>query len=470
MRLEVENTLIIRGESLSARVYDPSIHDYDQLQLEILTTGVENPTSKLGFGTTPNRVEDSCGEVGINTENLESGIYEIGLVRSHSPNKRDLAERIDFLPGRDYARTFFEVADSGVNRRSQAELSEQIKSKEADIERIFLQPIDLTVGSTAVRREDAVFVFVKDILIGTRTRLGNFEILPTGSGLDSKECIDFVNAFLASRTNTGLAFTYDENHQQRSRSATPVCVVHFPNLQTTSPEEVRDYAVSLSNRLLLALALIRDAGGEVFDVVVFDRRSRTAVNYSVTESYVGNMLTGGLAGESADSLRTYLNGLQLDPMSRFLVELYRQARREKSIDYQYVRYWQILEILAEGENYDSTTDLLDFDGNRMMDGSRPRKCKGSIHIAFALLRDAGIGTSESAWKNVNVWFAFRSAVTHHGSVERFNELARAHVRDWAMEAMEQIANTGHDSFLWSLKEDVKLILMRRLVQSSGNGP
>jgi len=184
--------------------------------------------------------------------------------------------------------------------------------------------------------------------------------------------------------------------------------------------------------------------------------------------YIGNLLTGHLAGESADSLEVYLGGLSRDPMNSFLVGLYKEAMRDRNPDFQYVRFWQILETMAENKNYDPTSPLLDYEGNEMMDGNQLRKSNGSINIVFRMLRDADIGSTNTTWKNVNVWFAFRNAVAHHGSVARYSELSRPAVKAWAELAHTEIAKTpGHDLFLRELQEDTKLLLMRRLVGNTG---
>ena len=194
-------------------------------------------------------------------------------------------------------------------------------------------------------------------------------------------------------------------------------------------------------------------------------RLRRNTQYS---TYVGNLLTGHLSGESPESLEAYLGGLSRLPINGFLVGLYREARRDRSPDFQYVRFWQILETMAESNNYDPTSPLLDYEDNVLMDGNQPRQCKGSINIVFRLLRDNGIGSTDETWKNVNVWFAFRNAVAHHGSVARYHELSRATVKAWAELGHKEIANAlGHDRFLWELKENAKLLLMRRLVENAG---
>ena len=244
--------------------------------------------------------------------------------------------------------------------------------------------------------------------------------------------------------------------------------MHFPAIISSSIGEVLDYCIEQTSKLLLVLSLSRDAGGIAFEVVALDLRSGNATKFSISSPYVGNLLTGHLSGESSERLEAYLGGLSRDPINGFLVGLYREARRDRSPDFQYVRFWQILETMAESRNYDPTSPLLDYEGNVLMDENQPRQCKGSVNIVFRLLCDTGIGSTDETWKKVNVWFAFRNAVAHHGSVARYTELSRATVRAFAELGHEEIAKTpGHDRFLWELKEDAKLLLMRRLVGNAG---
>jgi hypothetical protein len=132
-----------------------------------------------------------------------------------------------------------------------------------------------------------------------------------------------------------------------------------------------------------------------------------------------------------------------------------------------VRFWQILETMAEGRNYDASAVLCDYAGNPMTDNGQLRLLKGSVNTVFNLVREEQVGDTETTWKNVNVWFAFRNAVAHHGAISRYESLSRESVREWARIGHEELQGTpDHDGFLWTLKEDVKLLLMRQLVRTA----
>ena len=99
-----------------------------------------------------------------------------------------------------------------------------------------------------------------------------------------------------------VEFDYDDSARQASRNAHPVCIVHFPHIIAESPVACREHCQKVTERLLLALALTRDAPGTVFDVVVVPHEAGAAVKYAVVDSYVGNALVGNLAGEDFASV------------------------------------------------------------------------------------------------------------------------------------------------------------------------
>lgn len=468
IEVKLAESYVVKGNRLSIHVLHPEVFEYRQLQVEVFDVGVPNPSPRLGFGTTPTRLEDHAAQAEIDSQHLPLGTYEIRLIRLHDPIDSSLAPQVDFMPRKDFKRQLFEVVASPESQRTASDLLAEVQQREAELERRFLSPVDIRKPESSNASEYCVFVFIRDMLIGTAIRFRHFELMPTQSGLDSRDPLDFVNWFLRERTLTGLQFIYEDGLAEKSRQSNPVCVVHFPSIVSSSIEEVRDYCIEQTSKLLLVLSLSRDAGGIAFEVVALDRRIGNATKFSIYSTYVGNLLTGHLSGESPESLEAYLGGLSRLPINGFLVGLYREARRDRSPDFQYVRFWQILETMAESNNYDPTSPLLDYEDNVLMDGNQPRQCKGSINIVFRLLRDNGIGSTDETWKNVNVWFAFRNAVAHHGSVARYHELSRATVKAWAELGHKEIANAlGHDRFLWELKENAKLLLMRRLVENAG---
>jgi len=466
-KISLSHHSIRRGEALSAHLEIETAISCDQMQAEVYTVGVLNPEFKLGIGTTPTIVGERAFQISIPTETLQPGFYEIPIISLQSSLDSENPECVSILARKSGERLLFEVFLDRSDVKTKDEMYDEILRLEDDIEDKFAEP--LLISSTKGKSSGfAVFVFVRDLLVGTRIRFSNFELLPTNSGLESIDTFNFVNEFVMNNTATNACFEYTADARLASVQANPVCVVHFPNIEAESEDQARHYCVSKTNSLLLALALVRDAGGSVFDVVMFGYDSNQATKFAITDSYTGNLLTGSFAGENAETLHKYLFCLEVDSLEAFLAQLFRQARREKHVDFQYVRLWQILEILAEGECYDPKDNLIDFEGNFIYnDDGTHRLQKGSINCVYALLRDSKIGSSKSTWEKVNMWFAIRSAVAHFGSVSQFHKLGRQSIIDWAIRANKEISKTpGQDQLLWELKEDVKLLLRRRLVSKA----
>lgn len=373
IEVELTESHVVKGNRLRVRVSHPEVFKYRQLQVEVFDVGVANPSPRLGFGTTPTRWADHVAQAEIDSQHLPLGTYEIRLIRLHDPIDSSLVYQVDFMPRKDFKRQLFEVVASPESQRTASVLLAEVQQREAELESKFLSPIDIRKPESSNASEYCVFVFVRDVLIGTAIRFRNFELVPTQSGLDSRDPLDFVNCFLRERTLTGLQFVYDDGLAERSRQSNPVCVVHFPSIVSSSIEKARDYCIEQTSKLLLALSLSRDAGGIAFEVVALDRRIGKATKFSISSPYVGNLLTGHLSGESSESLEAYLGGLSRDPINGFLVGLYREARRDRSPDFQYVRFWQILETMAESNNYDPISPLLDYEDNVLMDGNQPRQ-------------------------------------------------------------------------------------------------
>jgi hypothetical protein len=465
--ISLSRSSVLKGEPITLRLtFRPEV-EYGQMQVEVFTAGVANPSNALGFGTVPQHPVDGQVAVDIDTQHLRVGVYEIGLVRLHSPTASSAAPQLDFVSGRDFPRQVFEVREPADSPRTPEQLLTHVVHLEQEHTRRFTAVVDVREDRSSPGEEFAGLVFVRDILVGVGMRFDHFEIVPTNTGLDTEDAVRFVNTFLQERTVTGIAFEYDVATRENARRTNPVCVLHFPAVLAKDVEAARDYCAEKANTLLLALSLSRDAGGVVFEIVLVSRKNGQAVKYGIASPYVGNLLTGGLSGENFESVRTYLSGITVSDTNRFLVSLYREARGERSRDFQYVRLWQILETMAEGRNYDASVVLCDYAGNPMTDNGQVRLLRGSVNTVFNLFREEQVGDTGTIWKHVNIWFAFRNAVAHHGAISRYESLSRESVREWARIGHEELQRTpDHDGFLWMLKEDVKLLLMRQLVMSA----
>ena len=85
MKITLNKISIKKGEKGKINLVNSLIESYDQLQVEIFDTGKINSKSILGFGVTPTKKSKDTYDIDFNTDNLDFGIYEIKLIRLHSP-------------------------------------------------------------------------------------------------------------------------------------------------------------------------------------------------------------------------------------------------------------------------------------------------------------------------------------------------------------------------------------------------
>ena len=474
MKITLDKISIKKGEKGKINLVNSLIESYDQLQVEIFDTGKINSKSILGFGVTPTKKSKDTYDIDFNTDNLDFGIYEIKVIRLHSPISENIkSETVDFIGGKEFQRLFFEVNNYENEIINSKDLENSILKIEQENENTFLKGITLT--NTDKNESYAVFVLIKGLKIGVRYRLDKFEILPTNKGLDAIDELNFTNTFLKEQTRTNLIFPYNENIALKSQNENPVAIVHFPKIISDNIQNINEFVNAKIKYLLQSFSLIRGADAEIFDLIVVNLKNGEGTRFSVSHSYKGNLLLGGLAGESPESLELHINNLEKNSFNSLLVNLHKEALKENNIDFKFLRYWNILETLAESKNYSKNDNLLDYDNQIIYKKENdeisldkngnpiPLKINGSLNKVYNLFRESKFGNTNDTLENTKMWLGLRNSVAHFGTISAYNKLGNPRDKKYAEKAFKIIEkNKGHNQILFNLKEDVKLLLMREL--------
>lgn len=468
--ISIGRTNILRGEIQKLFLVNDQVCNYSQVQVEVFNTGVPNPKSVLGFGTNPEKIEPNKYFVSFNTSTFNEGIYEIKLLRLHTPIIEGFDEQKDYHGGKDFNRIFFKVTQTDEAPIKESELMNFVIEKEKENEKQFLSEINISKSENP--DEYTAFVLVKGLKTGIRYRLNNIEVFPLNKGLDSVDTFSIANHFLKYYTRTGSSFDYNEEVSQEYQSQNPVSIVHFPKIISDKIDDVVNFAHKKTEYLLQAFSLIRGASANIFNILVVDINKSKIFRFLPPELYIGNMLTGGLSGENPSVLNAYMSSLESDSFKSLLVSLHKEALSEKNESFVFLRFWNILETLAENKNYDSEADLLDFNGNIIYENSNPsapqvpKKIKDSPNInkVYNLIKEHKIGNTEEVFDNVKMWLGLRNATAHFGSIYNYEQLGSSRDKRFVKKAIEIIqAAKGHNPILLRLKEDVKMILMNELL-------
>lgn len=472
LQYDPEDTIIITLNS-------DQVFNFDQIQVEIFNTCTPNPKSVFSMGTMPVHVKDSSFSVSCRIKSFKAGIYEVKHVKLHSPkDENHKPEFIDFYGEINYPRILFKVnASLDEAHQSSLNLLEFVQNWEKSHEALFNQGIQLE--NTSRSNSFAVFVVINGLKIGNKYRLENYEFIPLPFGLQAYDSLNVTNRFIRDFTRVNFLFEYTEQLDLQTQQNNPICIAHFPKIVCETIDQAHLFTEKRVNSFLKSMSLIRGAVGEILDFIIVNLSSGEGLRLSKSNSYIGNQLTGGLSGEKPESLSMYINSIENNPFYEFLVTLHREALREQSEDYKFLRYWSILEILAESKNYETgkiDTEIEDYDGNplyEILDGNivieektgKPKviKEKNAIVIVYNLFKEHRWGKPYEMLEKIKAWIYLRDAVAHFGSIQNYSQL-RNHKAKTLLEGVILKINSskGHNPILFELKEDVKLILMIEL--------
>lgn len=423
---------------------DAKYNHFEYVQIEIYRTGVLN--KQMQYSTSKN--VDERVEFDIDLSSFKSGYYELGRIIFHNStnqNKEILKSQ------KNFQREVFQIVENLTLAESREEVLGKFIIMERTVEELFKRSLDLSNGANGTK-DYQVIVFIENLMMKTNMRINKFSVIANLKELISLHKDNYVKDFLKDYLGIGA--------NVQTSSKTPVTAICYDSIKANDEETVKNYCLEDSGHIIRALSLSRDTGGKIFKVVLIDKTSSKFHSYTVNDdSYTGNLLGGIISGENVDKIEEYYNGLKNDSMSSFLVNLYKEAHIEKSRDFKYVRLWQILETLAESKNYSNSDDLTNKDGTNILKGDGTNmKVKGSTAIVFNLLKNL----DDLTYEDVKVWFAFRNAVAHHGSILRYTELDRVNVRNDAARGISDIQVAGYDIYLIKLESKVKEILIKEV--------
>jgi hypothetical protein len=77
LAISLSRSSVLKGEPIALRFTVRPQAKYGQVQVEVFTAGVANPSSALGFDTVPQHPSKDDIQVAIVTQNLRVGVYEV---------------------------------------------------------------------------------------------------------------------------------------------------------------------------------------------------------------------------------------------------------------------------------------------------------------------------------------------------------------------------------------------------------
>lgn len=328
------------------------------------------------------------------------------------------------------------------------------------------------IGDSSNSKERNVYlgiVFIKNCLLTTRMRIGQYELIPyERMGFDSE--LQVVNSFFS---DYGLEVEFDEKSISEKYSGThPVAVVHFPVVYASSEIEALKIIFDESSKLNNILSVMRMSNGNILGMVVINKKTGEKNIELGVNNYHGNILGGFLSGENPSILKKRIEIVRNNTQKQLMLSLYNEALNEMKPDFQYFRFWNLLELIARSKDYIGIS-MTEWDGTPIKNKKgHVRKIQDdACDLVYELIKSCfkSIGKNESEFadkvnnktikEQMEIWYRHRNCVVHSGGCQPWN--SRICKRDIVKyitchDAMKnqyfsRIDDNNFDWYLWSLK-------------------
>lgn len=379
--------------------------------------------------------------------------------------------------GRDFPRTFFRTRahpdESTLTAEEAASAAEEVeKEREARL------AVPLGDSQAPDATEFRALMFVERLLLTNYMRVPGIELLPLSSGNPATGEAEIVNSVLAELDwNAGVDPSQWTDKSSRER---PILLVRIARIFAATHEEALLLAHQRRDRLLDIMALQRGSSGVPFATVVQKLvdveggRYAEARIYPEGKAYTGNLVGGGVSGEDSQTLLVLDQATEGDPFLRLCVSLFKEAQSESHPDFQYFRYWSLLEVLA-ADRITAGSKVTDFGGQPLSAGNTPATTGNARGRVYELIKqwmqrrnhsehNFASPVSESLWDMVGIWYARRNATAHYGAFVVGDP--RQQSQNWYERALESHnaaeQQGGIDMCLFNLREATKTVLLWEL--------
>ena len=473
---------VVPGEEVLIDVESGWGEHYETVQVDVIRCGVLNPTLAWMAGSATH-LSPGPYRFTVDSSAMSTGFYEVGCVGFHSAESSEEVQPKYFYGSRDFERTFFEVRQAGEAAHTEEEVRSLVAESERNIEDEFQSGLDISSGSSESQTY-LVLVFVAGVLVTERMRFHRWEIVPF-RGLDKKDQVEVVNEFLNAHS-IEVRFEHTQQQSESVRRERPTYVAHFPLIKAASEQQLLDYVTKEVDTLSEVLALYRGGNGQIFNIFMGHLEADMVELHGPRSTYRGNLVTGQPAGEDPEHIAASL-GKMRSASFRYLFSLYREALSEQNLDFRYVRCWQILEVLAEAQNYDLKEKIYDAYGTPILtDGEKQIRLGGNgkanakaivYRLLYDLHRERGIHMSlkiplppiagggerfitYSLWERVRAWHGIRNAAVHFGGFQPSDPLQQERFIDFNIckRVYKDMQVIGQDVLIGSLQGAVRLAL------------
>ena len=342
---------------------------------------------------------------------------------------------------------------------------DQLEAAYRDVVRVRHEQREAGIGTGPAAA--TVLVFVKDLLTTTRLNLLTCDVVPIDPVSWTAE-LRSVDQYLEARGAPPIQWTAQV--LETVRRAEPATLIQFPVVRGNTRDECAAAAVREASLLVTLFAAHRGSFGDVFCTIIQDHQTGQLLSALHIPPYRGNLIGGFTSGEDPEGLRRDLHAIRADETLQLFVLLLGEAIRERRPDFQYVRFWSLLETVAKARGC-AGRPKRDWDGLvQLTKKGQPHFVQDGADQVYELLREVlaprDIGeqsfardlTSGKLSDQIPIWYRRRNCAAHGdpGCVCRDpSKLGGASAKYANCHQARGDDQLGQDGYLMTLREVAK---------------
>lgn len=312
------------------------------VSIDILRVDADRNRLAIGFGRPP----EIDGEIWRITQKLPATlkpglhcIEQIVLSLGADPETAE-QRRIRIDPKFFLVRTIVELPPS------EARLRDIIGATNTARERYIRTPTQsqrVRTGAPAVQFR--VIVFATGCLLDSMHQMAGYKLVPLGQGLSHRRMLEIVNAGLQREGIESLPFIEATEHNFASN--TPTFMIDYPLVSAVDHEDALSYCHEHGARIFRALCIERGAMPERFASFALQYGTSKRWHEFKEPWYRGNLIGGFDVAATADAVNRMLPKLEAQPFFRLLASTFTDGMRETEYGFKLLRYWSVLELVAD---------------------------------------------------------------------------------------------------------------------------
>lgn len=456
------------------------------LSVDFFRVDPERNQFSFGFGAAPHITGNTLTISKNLPEKFKTGLYVLDYVKlTQGTNPEPSAQtNVRFTP------VFFTVRNAAEVPQSEEQVI-ALRDKMEKLRSAYVNHVIQTKWAeenNSETRKFRVLVFGVGCLLRAHQQLQGYYITPLGLGLSHRRLHEIVNTVLDREGIGSLEFR--EEIEQQYEGSTPTFLVSYTQVLAKDETDALDHCRTHANTLFQILGLDRGHKPREFACTAFEYETRDRWHMYQMQRYPGNLISDFNPFSTANRIERIIPRLQNDPFARLLINTYSDATAETDYGFSLLRYWSVLELVADRSFYGKAqSELMHPNGKPVVNSDgKPETTKTKSGRVYAYICDQGafkahgsrtvkgvtkkymIGGDPadpkldsntevfSLWEMVRAGYAIRNYVAHEGQFDPRTAAAGNEHQQLAA----RLVIEGHPDPLDFIKSKAELALLREL--------